>query len=341
MEAVSFSDIKAISSKCSLNLISFTDLKPPHKSAERLLSWQKRGFAGDLKYMQRDPEIYLSATRLLPSAKSLLIFGVPYTAYKRRELQRGYGRVARYALSKDYHDEIPIRLSDIVKGLKEYLSRDFAYRICTDAIPFLERAFAEKSGLGFIGKNTLLIKPKVGSYFFLAEMLVDFQVLSDGKQSLVGGGCGTCTRCLSQCPTQALVEPYVLDARRCISYLTIEKRGSFTSQEKALVKEWVFRCDVCQEVCPWNHKKDVDSDNGQISLDEIFALKTNREFQSYFDGSPILRARRPGLIRNAICVAVHERWGEFVDTFHKLLQDDSEIVRETAQWGIDSFKEVD
>lgn len=337
VQAVSFSDIKYLAQKASLSLLSHTDIIAPVKAKERLKIWQDMGLSGDLRYMQKDPELYLNAKNLLPTAKSILVFGLPYEVYERAPLKRGFGRVARYALSRDYHEEIPERLGTLVNEFKKSFQRDFSYRICTDSVPFLERAFAEKSGLGFIGKNSLLITPKIGSYFFIAEMLVDFIVENDDVKTPVKGSCGSCTQCLSACPTQAFVAPYILDARKCISYLTIEKRGSFSHDEKIKVKEWIFGCDVCQEVCPWNHKKTVSIDKGQISIEEILSLRTNKMFKDRFSGTPMLRAKRAGLIRNAICVAVNEGWVEFCSSFEKLKNDESDIVRETVKWGIETL----
>jgi epoxyqueuosine reductase len=223
-------------------------------------------------------------------------------------------------------------------------------------VPLLERAVAHKAGVGFIGKNTMLIVPRAGSFMFLGEILWDLEVRDLDPLPLAGdANCGTCSRCLVKCPSQAFVSERVLDARRCISYLTIEKRDALSWQERAWLGEWLFGCDVCQEVCPFNSRSlrlqsgaDVaefspEHGAGQaLSLRDVLTIRDDASFVARFGGSPIMRTKRTGLLRNAAVVAANTEAVELVGTLMEVaLRDPAPLVRQHAVWAYCKLARLD
>ncbi|MCB0336807.1 MAG: tRNA epoxyqueuosine(34) reductase QueG, partial [Bdellovibrionales bacterium] len=292
-------------------LLTLAILPYPHDfSSQRgaLEAWQQAGFAGEMSYMQRSSALFLDPRHVFEELKTIVCFGVRYQSFPRQPCPKGYARVARYALGRDYHRVLKQRLTRFCKALQDRY-HDLSYRVVSDSIPLLERYIASQAGLGFIGKNTMLIKPGVGSFFFLAETLWNLEVEGIPRAGSEGT-CGSCQRCLQQCPTSAFESAYQLDARRCISYLTIEKKGPLTLEERTMLHDWAFGCDVCQEVCPFNHrslKEEQAADfedflprgiqHGLLSLAELFALETEEQFLKRFAGMPLMRAGREGLTR--------------------------------------------
>ena len=228
-----------------------------------LLKWIEDGFAGEMDYFQKRREAYRHPNSVLEGVRSIVMLAYPYPAtpalaeapssnQPHGSADSTAGRIARYASTgKDYHDEIHPKLKRLCKVIKTF-APDSANRGVVDTAPLLEREFAQLSGLGWIGKNTLLINKHQGSYFFLACILTSLELEVSAPHST--SHCGTCTACLDACPTDAFPEPGRLDSRKCISYLTIEHRGSIPYELRSKIGEWVFGCDVCQEVCPWNKK---------------------------------------------------------------------------------------
>ena len=220
------------------------------------------------------------------------------------------------------------------------------YRVFADSVPLLERALARRSGLGFIGKNTMAIIPKQGSFFFLGELLWNLEVERPEKSPRSQASCGSCTNCLVGCPTGAFVEDRVLDAGRCISYLTIEKRSALTYQERAWIGEWLFGCDICQEVCPFNivplkkglgpHVPELGRDAGvgaTISLERVLRMRTDDEYRAVFQGTAVMRAKREGLARNAAVVAANTHAENLFPLLGEVARHDpSPLVRQHAVW---------
>jgi len=345
-----------------LTIATIRDLVPPLLGAERLQSWQAAGNAANLSYMQRTADIFVDPRNLLPDAQCMAIFAIPYSATPRAELQPNHGRIARYALGKDYHRVLKRRLEKVMLRLREFLGTDFNYRICSDSVPLLERAFAQSAELGFIGKNSMLIIPGKGSFFFLAEVLLALEVTNRDAQRIVGalpivkdqapreGHCGECTACLDSCPTAAFTAPRQLNAGRCISYLTIEKRGMLSPWERIALGEWLFGCDICQEVCPFNHTAmKLNSPPGDpefqslynhesLSLPEVLAIRDDNQFLTRFAGTAIMRAKREGLVRNALCVVHNCRYELCLPTVEELIcSDPSPVIRATATWTRNAF----
>jgi epoxyqueuosine reductase len=247
------------------------------------------------------------------------------------------------------------KLELVVSEAERALDRPVVSRVFADSVPLLERALARQAALGFIGRNTMLIVPGKGSFLFLGELLWNIDVDVDVESAPVRTNCGSCTRCLSKCPTGAFVKEHTLDARRCTSYLTIEKRGSFSMDERQWVGEWIFGCDVCQEVCPFNHsslKKAIAADAHELGrskgagplldLAKVLSIRTHEEFCGHFAGTPIMRARRDGLLRNAAVVAVNT---QSLVTLPALLlaarEDPSDIVRQHALWALHSLARLE
>jgi epoxyqueuosine reductase len=249
--SVPFHDLKQLAHASGLEVVGASLAAHKPLESSRLKLWQDQGYAAELSYMLRDPLLQSDPLRLLPEAKSVLSFSVSYDTRPAPEFSVGFGKVARYAWGRDYHLILPPRIEHFVGLVKEHFG-EFKFRVFTDAVPLLERAFAASAGLGFIGKNTLLIRPKHGSFTLLAELLCDFEVSGFTVDS-TKSSCGTCHRCIDACPTNAFKSEYVLDAGRCISYLSIEKKGILSIEERKMLGEWIFGCDICQEVCPFNH----------------------------------------------------------------------------------------
>src|SRR5262249_37834922 len=236
-----------------------------------------------------------------------------YSSAPRFEHLNRYGRIARYAWGRDYHEVVKPRLVQLAGKIESILSGDccrheasgseFKYRCFVDAVPLLERAVAQRAGIGFFGKNTNLLQPRRGSWHFLSELLVNAELPEDGQPSRVG--CGTCTRCLDACPTGAFAGPYQLDSRVCRSYLTIENKGPIPRTLRAALGEWLFGCDVCQDVCPFN-RFSADTDwpelqpeagpGPRIDLAEVLSIDTDEKFRSRFKGTALARPKRRGLL---------------------------------------------
>jgi epoxyqueuosine reductase len=259
-----------------------------------------------------------------------------------------FGRIARYAWSRDYHDVLKAQMFELDAHLRERSGRAEPGKACVDSAPLMERDFAEQSELGFTGRNTVLITPGIGSWTFIAALLVP----EDLESGLVAArptkhdlqpffGCGKCRRCLVACPTNAFAADHVLDARRCISYLTIELKGPIPRDLRPLMGNWVFGCDVCQEVCPYNRVAPVathpgllaDAENGALPLAELLTMDEAR-FRARFRGTPLLRSKRRGLARNACVAAGNSGDPALVAHLEPLLSDDEPLVRGHAAWAL-------
>jgi epoxyqueuosine reductase len=225
-----------------------------HPKLARLASWIAEGRAGDMTYLADSLDERLDPAKALPSVRSIVSVGCLYNTdqpYSTDAMSPERASIARYAWGDDYHDVMRERLRALVRTLADRAGRGFEAFSCVDAGPVQERVFAELAGLGWIGKNTCLINPSIGSWIVLGEVLINVELESDAPGV---DHCGTCTRCLDACPTGAIVEPWVVDARRCISYLTIEARGPIDDDLQSSLAGRVFGCDICQDVCPWNRR---------------------------------------------------------------------------------------
>lgn len=303
--------------------------------------WLSFGFHGTMSYMERRKSERADVRSLLPDAKAVIVGAVSYFVPEKPAMSPAepVGQVSRYAWGLDYHRVLLSKLDALLSYLKALLGEWVKGKAYVDTGPILERDFAVQAGLGWFGKNTCLINPKLGSYLFLGELVVNVPLIPDEPFSR--SHCGKCVRCIVACPTGALIAPYQLDARRCISYLTIELRGSIPRDLRPLIGTWVFGCDICQEVCPWNRKAKPTGEEAfkprpwaALELLDLLRLSED-EFRERFRLSPLKRAKRSGLVRNA-CVAVGNlREARAVPLLANLLFNDTDpIVREHAAWAL-------
>lgn len=328
----------------------------PSPDYERFQQWLADGHHGTMAYLARRAAERGDPRLLLPEARSLIVLGASYFDQALPEAWRqdpSRGLIAAYAWGEDYHEVLKQRLFELDATLATATGRTSRGRAFVDSGPLLERSWAARAGLGFIGKNTCLIAPRLGSWLFLAGLLVPEKVAygpwqatenpapspSAGRYPLT---CGACTRCLDACPTAAFKAPHVLDARRCISYLTIELRGPIPVDLRPLMGNWVFGCDVCQAVCPWNRRfarpGRLTSFRGRedVMAPKLLDLLALDEagFRRRFRRSPVLRAKRRGLLRN-VCIALGN-WGDpqAVPGLCEALQDAEPLIRGHAAWAL-------
>lgn len=258
-----------------------------------LKNYLELNYHGEMAYMAGHFEKRLDPTRLVPGAKSVIVVLLNYFP---KQIQSGENIpvVSKYAYGKDYHEIVKNKLQELYLFVQKEIA-PVTGRFFTDSAPVLERAWAVQAGLGWIGKNGLLLNKTLGSFFFIGELIIDLEL--DYDEPCKKEYCGTCTRCLDACPTNALVEPKVLDARRCISYLTIEKRGSIPEEFRALMQGRIFGCDICQDVCPWNQNLKPHNEEAfnppQFLLqmtDDYWKNLDEKEFEKLFEKSPVIRA---------------------------------------------------
>jgi epoxyqueuosine reductase len=305
---------------------------------ERLREWLARGYAGEMAYMSRYAEERRHPGSVLPDVRSVVMVGMEYQrtedSGQRSELQKPpasewrVGKIARYAAGADYHDVLRDRLNRLLAWVQSEFSGT-AGRGVVDTAPLLERDFARRAGLGWIGKNTMLINKHRGSYFLLGALLLDLELDPDPPHD--ANHCGTCTACLDACPTGAFVGPGWLDARKCISYLTIELRTPVAEELRPGVGDWLFGCDVCQEVCPWNRKDATEPE--AVDAADLLAL-TEVEFRERYRGTAIFRTKRRGLLRNAALVLGNSGDERALPALRRALDDPEPLVRDAAAWAI-------
>jgi epoxyqueuosine reductase len=324
------------------DLVGVTRAEPLAEGGERLRAWQDAGMAADMGFMHRPVELLANPKKLQKSARSVVSLGVSYYPGEHPENAGGGGRVARYAWGRDYHEVIKARLFRLREELEEALGTKIKARGFTDAVPLLERSAAQKAGLGFFGRNSCLIDGDIGSYFFLADLIVDLELEPDEPGT---GTCGRCTRCMDRCPTGAIKAPGVVDARLCISYLTIENVGEIPRELRGAVGDWAFGCDVCQEVCPYNKTKatksrwpEFSAEEGAgpyLEIEEVLEIRTDEEFEERFAGTPLTRPGRAGLLRNCCVAAGNLKLEGAVPVLEDCLRDDpSALVRGHAAWAL-------
>ncbi len=267
--------------------------------APRLEKWLKNNMHGEMKYMENYFEKRLDPSKLVDDAKSVI--SLSYNYYPKDLQNKEAPKVSKYAYGIDYHYVIKEKLIFFLSFIKDKIG-DVNGRAFVDSAPILEKAWASKSGIGWVGKNSNLITKKVGSFYFLAELIVDLELDYDGIES---DHCGECTACIDSCPTQAIVEPYVVDGSKCISYFTIELKENIPNEFKAKFEDWVFGCDICQDVCPWNkfskpHKEPLFQSTPELmkmSREEWNEI-TEETFNKIFKNSAVKRTGYKGLTRN-------------------------------------------
>lgn len=311
---------------------------PPHYSTFE--NWLAQGHHGSMDYLANDRSRTRRANPLeiLPECRSILVLATAYPSPGGRG-DRGEGKIAAYAQGADYHDILPDRMNELVQFIEEQIGGPVKNRYYTDTGPILERDLAQQAGIGWIGKNTCLINPKVGSYFFISEILLDLELEPDPP--FATDHCGTCTRCIQACPTECILPSRTLDAARCISYLTIELKDSIPVELRDKIGGWAFGCDICQQVCPWNRfapegDSVFDASRPPQKLTDELAL-TPQAFNQRFKGSPVKRTKRRGYLRNVAVVLGNTGNEHDLPVLQNTLSDDEPMVREHAQWAIDKI----
>ncbi|MEO8493915.1 MAG: tRNA epoxyqueuosine(34) reductase QueG [Planctomycetota bacterium] len=302
----------------------------------RFREWLAAGYAGEMHYLAEREAAYEHPRSVLDGARSVVMLAMNYKSETPAPTESGQGRVARYAWGEaDYHDVIHQRLKQLAAMFREWVP-EASVRGVVDTAPLLEREFAQLAGLGWVGKNTLLLNKSLGSWFFLAALLTDQELDYDTPHET--DHCGTCRACLDACPTDAFPQPYVLDATKCISYLTIELRDPIPEPLRAGMGDWVFGCDVCQDVCPWNHRvppSDEPSfgpreDQNPLDLAELFYL-SDEQFRARFRRTPLWRSKRRGILRNAAIVLGNQRAASAIPALTHGLEDAEPLVQESCR----------
>jgi len=322
------------------DLAGLAPLRPP-RDAQHFADWLARGHHGGLAYLERDAARILDPRLDAPRGRTLLVVGL---AHSRPAVALASGaRVARYAAGRDYHNVLQKRLRKLRRALQResLIPCDDPARVGVDAVPLLERSHAAEAGLGFASKAANLLHPSLGPWFFLGELVLDAELAPTQPPSPPPGSCGSCTACIDACPTQAIVGPGRVDAGRCISYQTIEQRGPIPHELRSAVGTWAFGCDICSEVCPWGAKApDLGARFGlqpafEQGIERWIRWRDDAELAAALAGSPLQRAGRDGLARNAAIVLGNAPTDEGESVLLEALSfDASALVREAAAWAL-------
>jgi len=357
--ASKISDLKAIVKRAAEAAgFDLAGIAPASDAAELKYfpEWIAAGHAGEMKYLEaRDDRGDLkrsSLARVAPWARSVVVCAINYNtenpySTQVRDAERGW--ISRYAWSQDdYHEAVLRRLKQVEAALRQAVPAEqhpaLTTRSYVDTGPIVERIFAKYAGVGWIGKNTCIIHQKIGSWLFLGVILTSLELTPDVPAQ---DRCGTCTRCIEACPTDAILAPYQLDANRCISYLTIEKRGSIPEELRAGMGRHVFGCDICQDVCPWNRKAPATSAPEFTAREGLvnpavdwLAKMSVEEFRETFRGSPIRRTKRSGLRRNAVIAMGNSGNRQFLPVLEALVPDEDETVADSARWSMERLRKL-
>jgi len=333
---------KGAARELGFDLAAYASVEIPAADRDFFLDWCGRGLAAGMGWLARDPARRADPTAFLPGALGVVTLGVRYyQGPVPPPPAEPSGRVARYAWGRDYHEVISARVEALAARLKDEWGPGLRVRGGLDAQPILERAFARRAGLGFAGKNTNIIAPRMGSWIFLAELVVNRALPADAP---VAQGCGQCVQCQRHCPTGALDTAHQLDARLCIAYHTIENRGWIPRDLRPRLGHWLFGCDDCQDVCPFNARAqetrwpEFRAENGAgpwVGLRSILSSRSPEAFKARFRGTPLLRAKRAGLLRNAAVVAANTGAVDLAPDLERCLVEDADpLVRGHAAWAL-------
>ncbi len=301
MQRLDNSKVELIAKQIGFDIVGFADAEILDKETERLKNWLSQNFHGGMKYMEKNIDKRRDIKKIFPEAESVIALGVNYYYDSQYTNRPNKGKVSKYAWGKDYHYLMWEMLDKLETELKKF-EPDFQAKSYVDTGPVFDSVWAYRAGLGWIGKNTTIINPEFGSWFFIGVMITNKKFVPSQP---VTNRCGTCTACIDVCPTNALTAEYELNATKCISYLTIENKNEIPDEFIGKFDNWIFGCDICQDVCPWNKKLAKETDkkefrpvNKELDLD-MFDKMSNREFNKRFAESPVKRARTKGMRRNA------------------------------------------
>ncbi len=343
---ISSADIKSFARQSGFDAVGIVPASPLPEAEAKFQNWIEAGFHGGMKYLEDYASRKKELEREIPGAKSIIVLGVNYfTAGSAAEEKPDSaaaltGRVARYAWGKDYHIVVRERLQAVEDFIRTRVPRVQCLS-CVDTRPVFERGYAEQAGLGFRGKHTNLLSREFGPWLFLSEIITDLELSPDSPRD--HGSCGTCTDCIDICPTQAIVAPGKINARKCIAYLTIEHKGVIPREIRPLMGDWVFGCDACLNTCPFTHFskettwKELKPESGagrSLDLIALFEIKTNGEYEARFRGTPLLRATRKMMIRNAAIVLGNRKDESAVPVLARALKEEVALVRLHAAWAL-------
>lgn len=341
--------VKALAHACGFQLAGIAPALPLDDMAFYRI-WRDAGYAGEMRYLtDRRGEVRADPRHLLPSARSIVCVGMVYhtplpLSVELQDPELGW--ISRYAWGEDYHELMRARLATLAARLAQESPEPFESRVCVDTAPLLERSYAHQAGLGWIAKNTCLINEPLGSWFFLGELLVSLELEPDRPPA---DRCGTCTRCIDACPTQAIVPApgpgpaWTIDSRLCISYFTIELRSTVPEQHRTGIGNHLFGCDVCQDVCPWNRRSPASAEpsfsprHHAPRLDRLAELSAE-EFRDLFRHSPVIRARYSGFLRNVAIAMGNSGLARYRAPLEKLAASEDPLVAEHARWAISQLQ---
>jgi epoxyqueuosine reductase len=334
-------ELKAAAHRLGFELSGVCPAVSP-EGVDRFQQWLSAGYAGEMTYLPARADAYTHPGHVLDGVRSILMLAINYRTVEPAAPQPAAGRVSRYAWGIDYHTLVRERLGKLADFLR-IQAPTARVRAVVDTAPLLEREFAQLAGLGWIGKNTLLLNKQAGSWFFLAALLTDLEL--DYDQPHAADHCGTCRACLDACPTDAFVDAYVLDARKCISYLTIESRQPIPHKLRGPIGDWLFGCDICQEICPWNHRAPLAEEDGfaplrgqtVLELTGLFELDES-SFRSRFRHTPLWRPKRRGLLRNAAIVLGNQVPPGAEGALIRGLNDEESLVRGASAWALGRYE---
>ncbi|KUK46469.1 MAG: Epoxyqueuosine reductase [Anaerolinea thermophila] len=338
--------IKTYCHSLGFDLVGFT--RPAKYTSFSIFAhWIEAGYHADMQYLASAQSLRLrqSPLVLMPTCQSIIVLAYRYPGdiLPTQESQHGNPSIAAYARGRDYHNFLPPRMEQIKAYIQSLFVKPVTALCYTDTAPILEKELGVRAGLGWIGKNTCLINPFIGSYFFLSEILLDVDLLGKrGDEYQLPDRCGTCHRCIDICPTHCIKDDRTLDASNCIAYLTIENKGAIPFSAREQVGNHLFGCDLCQQVCPWNKNTGeliADLPEKQEVLDHLEIatyqqISGNEEFNHYFNKTPIKRANRRGFYRNLAVVLGNSLAKNTYSILEKLLQDTDALVRQHAAWAL-------
>jgi epoxyqueuosine reductase len=309
-------------------------------------SWIEAGFAGKMDYLKRNIDKRQNITRIVPEAKSIIVSAMIYNTGQPLSIHSGdagKGWISRYSWGDDYHDIIKAKLFELSDYIAANCGTEYVNRLYVDTGPVVDRVHAKYAGIGWFGKNTCIINQKAGSWFFLGEIITNLDLKPDTP---VPDRCGSCQRCIDDCPTEAILEPYVLDSRRCISYLTIELKEKIPVALRENIGNHIFGCDICQDVCPWNRKAPVTDKSAfeprpglmNPSLETLADLNDDG-FREKFRQSPVKRTKLRGILRNLAVVMGNTGSRKYLPVLQSMAEKSETMVAEHARWAINKIKE--